>query len=231
MGPVTPLDTLLFAALPYAALLVFFIGTIMRYRQRPFSFSSLSSQFLENKQHFWAEVPFHYGILVVLAGHVTAFLFPRAILGWDAQPVRLIALEVTGVAFATLAFVGIVNVVVRRLANARCRVTTSVADWVVYALLVNQIGTGLHNAVSIPWGSAWFATLASPYLWSIATFSPEPGWMAAMPWTVQLHVTGLWVLLAVFPFTRLVHILVVPNPYLWRRPQVVRWYGIHRERV
>jgi hypothetical protein len=22
-----------------------------------------------------------------------------------------------------------------------------------------------------------------------------------------------------------VHVLVVPNPYLWRKPQVVRWYG------
>ncbi|MFQ6610595.1 MAG: respiratory nitrate reductase subunit gamma [Fidelibacterota bacterium] len=26
-----------------------------------------------------------------------------------------------------------------------------------------------------------------------------------------------------FPFSRLVHVLVVPNPYLWRRPQLVRW--------
>jgi hypothetical protein len=22
-----------------------------------------------------------------------------------------------------------------------------------------------------------------------------------------------------------VHVLVVPNPYLWRKPQVVRWYA------
>ena len=22
-----------------------------------------------------------------------------------------------------------------------------------------------------------------------------------------------------------VHVLVIPNPYLWRKPQVVRWYG------
>jgi nitrate reductase gamma subunit len=35
-------------------------------------------------------------------------------------------------------------------------------------------------------------------------------------------------IVAYFPFTRLVHILVVPNPYLWRRTQVARWYGIRR---
>jgi nitrate reductase gamma subunit len=38
-------------------------------------------------------------------------------------------------------------------------------------------------------------------------------------------VAGTWLLLALFPFSKLVHVLVVPNPYLWRAPQVVRWYG------
>ena len=35
---------------------------------------------------------------------------------------------------------------------------------------------------------------------------------------------GMFLLIAFFPFTRLVHVLVVPNMYLWRRTQVVRWY-------
>jgi nitrate reductase gamma subunit len=34
-----------------------------------------------------------------------------------------------------------------------------------------------------------------------------------------------FVLIGIFPFSRLVHILVVPNQYLWRKRQVVRWYG------
>jgi len=33
-----------------------------------------------------------------------------------------------------------------------------------------------------------------------------------------------YTLIAVAPFTRLVHILVTPNPYFWRKNQVVRWY-------
>ena len=44
-----------------------------------------------------------------------------------------------------------------------------------------------------------------------------------MPDMVKIHMTGNWVLIGVFPFTRLVHILVVPNMYLWRKTQVVRW--------
>ena len=35
----------------------------------------------------------------------------------------------------------------------------------------------------------------------------------------------LFLTIGFFPFTRLVHLLVVPNPYLWRKTQVVRWYG------
>jgi nitrate reductase gamma subunit len=224
----TALDLLLFVAMPYVSLVVFFGGTVLRYRRRPFTYSSLSSQFLENRHHFWAQVPFHYGILVVLAGHVLAFLVPRSILAWNAVPLRLYLLEVTGLAFGLLAFVGIVNIVLRRLRNPKSRVVTSPADWVLYGLLFLQIGTGLHIAVSNTWGSSWFAAVLSPYLWSLVRLAPDVALVAPMPLTVKLHVAGLWALLAYFPFTRLVHVLVVPNPYLWRRPQVVRWYGLRR---
>ena len=56
-------DGLCFIVFPYLAMFVFFLGTIMRYRKAPFTYSSFSSQFLENKQHFWGLVPFHYGIV------------------------------------------------------------------------------------------------------------------------------------------------------------------------
>ena len=222
----TPLDGVLFVAFPYVALVLFFVGTILRYRLRPFSYSSLSSQFLENRHHFWAEVPFHYGILVVLAGHVVAFLLPRELLAWNSVPVRLYVLEASALAFGILAFVGIINIVVRRLKSPKSKRVTTAVDWVLYGMLSVQIATGLHIAVSNTWGSSWFAAVLTPYLWSLAKFSPDPSFVAAMPVTVKAHIVGLWVLLAYFPFTRLVHVLVVPNPYLWRRPQVVRWYGV-----
>ena len=63
----TYLNPLLFGVLPYVSVIVFILMTIIRYRSRTFSYSSLSSQFLENRLHFWAVVPFHYGILTVLA--------------------------------------------------------------------------------------------------------------------------------------------------------------------
>jgi nitrate reductase gamma subunit len=104
------------------------------------------------------------------------------------------------------------------------RLGTGWLDWVVYVLLLAQIATGVALAVRYPAGSSWFAAAASPDLWSLARLQPDVTLAAAMPLLVRAHIVGAWLLVAVFPFSRLVHVLAVPIPYLWRRPQVVRWY-------
>lgn len=219
-------DLFLFGVLPYIALALFFIGTIARYRDRyaRFAFSSLSSQFLENRQHFWGLVPFHYGIIVVLLGHLVAFLVPRQILLWNSQPLRLYILEVSALAFGVLTVVGLAAAIARRLSVKALLRVTNRRDWVVLALLLVQTVTGVWVALAYRWGSSWFAATAAPYLWSIFSFNPNLTAMSVMPWLVKLHVITAWLCVAFVPFSRLVHVLVAPLPYLWRRPQVVRWY-------
>lgn len=215
----------MFVALPYVCLFTFFLMTIYRYRMQSFSYSSLSSQFLENKHHFWAVVPFHYGILVVTAGHLVAFLIPRTLLAWNSHPLRLYVLEITALAFGLLTFIGLIGVIVRRMSNSKVRIVTSPTDWILFAMLLIQTGSGISNALVYPWGSSWFATSMAPYLWSILKLSPDVTFVTAMPWMIKLHVVLAFLTIGFFPFTRLVHVLVIPNPYLWRKPQVVRWYG------
>ena len=226
MTPASPLDLVLLGVLPYVALVTFFITTIGRYRNRVtrFAYSSLSSQFLENRQHFWGLVPFHYGIIVVLLGHLVALLVPRSILVWNSHPLRLYILEVAALAFGALTLVGLVAAIVRRVSvTALLRVTTR-GDWVVLGLLLVQAVTGVGVAMFYPWGSSWYAAAAAPYLWSVFSLDPAVGVMAVMPWLVKIHVINAWLLVGVAPFSRLIHVLVAPVPYLWRRPQVVRWY-------
>lgn len=218
------LDALLFAVLPYMAFFTFFLVTIQRYRQRTFTYSSLSSQFLENQRHFWSLVPFHYGILVVLAGHVVAFLFPRQLLAFNSVPIRLYILEVSALVFGLLTVIGLVASIVRRASDPKIRGVTAVSDWILYAMLLLQVVGGVYVAVFHPWGSSWFAASVSPYLWSLLTLNPDFTSISAMPWSVKLHIVNAYAVIGFFPFTRLVHVLVVPNPYLWRKPQVVRWY-------
>lgn len=223
------LDQVLFAVLPYVAVFTLILMTIQRYRAQSFTYSSLSSQFLENRQHFWGMVPFHYGILAVIAGHVIAFLIPRQILVWNSHPLRLFILELSALIFALMTLIGLLGAMVRRWSNPKIRVVTSTSDWIVYLLLFVQIISGIWVAVFYPWGSSWFATSATPYLWSLVKLNPDITYVSSMPHMVKLHIINAFLLIGFFPFTRLVHILVIPNPYLWRKPQVVRWYGMPKE--
>jgi nitrate reductase gamma subunit len=222
-------NQLFFIVCPYMAMLIFFLGTIMRYHKAPYTYSSLSSQFLENQRHFWGLVPFHYGIVAVLIGHIVAFLMPRQILEWDSRPLRLYILEISALIFGLLTVVGLTGAIARRLTVLKVRAVTNGFDWVVLGLLLVQTFSGVYVAVFHPWGSAWFAAAVSPYLWSLVRFNPDLGYMAMMPLGVKLHIVLAYAIIGIAPFTRLVHILVVPNPYLWRRPQVVRWYRAPKE--
>ena len=217
------LDIFLFAVLPYVALASIVVVSYLRYKMQRFSYSSLSSQFLENRSHFWALVPFHYGIIVVLLGHLVAFLIPRSILIWNAQPARLFVLEVSALIFAILALAGIVGAMVRRNSDSKAAIVTTQTDWILNILLLIQIFTGIIIAVFMSWGSSWFASSASPYLWSLVTLSPELSYIITMPFFVKLHIVVAFVILGFFPFTRLVHILVTPLHYFNRQTQVVRW--------
>jgi nitrate reductase gamma subunit len=217
------LDLLLFIVLPYAAVALSVAGTIERYHRHSFSVTSLSSQFFENRRHFWGVMPFHLGILTVLAAHLVWFLAPRLVLSWNRSPTRLHALEIVMLAAGVSALAGLVVAVVRRGADAKLRKVTSVWDWLVYALLAGQLLVGVLVALRYSWGTSWFAAIVSPYLWSLVRLNPDAAAIGALPWLVQAHVVGAYLLVAVFPYSRLVHVFATPNPYLWRPPQVVRW--------
>lgn len=217
------MDKFLFGILPYLSVSILIIVSILRYRLHRFSFSSLSSQFLENRVHFWAMVPFHYGLIVVLLGHVMAFLIPRQILMWNAHPLRLFILETTALAFGLLTLVGIVGVMFRRGVHSKVRITTNVTDWILYVLLFLQIVSGIGVSIFMNWGASWFASSMSPYLWSLVKLEPEINFVSPMPFLVKFHIVTAYLTLLIFPLTRLVHILVVPLHYFVRQFQVVRW--------
>ncbi|TAK57773.1 MAG: respiratory nitrate reductase subunit gamma [Bacteroidetes bacterium] len=219
------LDQVLFIVLPYVSFALFLLISIRRYIRETFTFSSLSSQFLENKHHFWGLIPFHYGIITILTGHLIGFLIPREVLLWNSIPFRLYVLELTAFVAAVLTLTGLISIIIRRISVPKMKMVTSVADWILFGIFIFQIVTGIYMAIFHSWGSSWFAVTAVPYLVSLFTLSPDITFITAMPWMVKFHIISAYLIIAFFPFTRLVHALVIPNPYLWRKPQVVRWYG------
>lgn len=212
-----------FIALPYVAIIIFVIGTIYRYRETKFKYSSISSQFFETRMLYWGSVPFHYGIIFLFFGHLTAFLIPRYVLLWNQQPLRLAILEITAFVAAILTFLGLINLFYRRLKNPYVRKVTNYADIILEILLLTEIFLGLWVAYSYRWGSTWFAVVLSPYLKSIFEFNPKTDAIVMLPLVVQLHIIFAFLILLIIPFTRLVHLLVFPLSYLWRPYQKVIW--------
>lgn len=208
---------------PYVAVATMIVVTIYRYFSDRFSFSSLSSQFLEERKLFWGSVPWHYGIIIILLGHLIGFLFPRGVTAFNGVPIRLYILEASALTFGILTLFGLVSLVIRRTTNTRIRAVTSSMDVVILIMLLAQVVTGLYIALFDRWGSAWYVSTAVPYLWSLVKFNPETELLTSLPLMVKLHVINAFAILAVYPFTRLVHITTFPLTYIWRPYQVVIW--------
>jgi len=217
------LDIMLFAVFPYVSVAMAVVVGLYRLFVRNYTFLTFSSQFLEHRRHFWGMIPWHIGIITILAAHTLAFLFPDQ---WDAliSPIHVLQiLETIGLALGISTVVGLAVLFYRRLSDARARAVTRGAYWILGVVLFPQVATGLYIAFVERWGSAWFVASAAPWLWSLVLLQPQVDYVADLPTLVQLHFLGGFLLLAMFSFTRLPHFLVFPMRYLWRPFQLVIW--------
>lgn len=222
------IQSFLLVGLPYAAVLVCVLGSIWRFRSKRFSYSALSSQFLEDRQLLWGSGPWHVGIFVVLAGHAVAFLVPGVWASLVSNRAFLIGVEVVGMAAAFLAIFGLAILALRRLRNGRVQAVTTTVDLAVLGILLVQVVLGLLTAVMHRWGASWSTGTAAPYLWSLVTLQPDPALVADLPPLVQAHMALAWVLLLLVPFSRLVHLFSIPILYVFRAPLVFVWANPRR---
>ena len=212
-----------FIGLPYAALLMFLVGSIVRYRMQPFSVSSLSSQIFESRILYWGSHAFHIGIVALFFGHLIGFLLPKGVIAFTGQPARLLIIEISAFAFGLLSLFGIITLIIRRISSLKLLAVTTKMDIVVYALILAQVISGLWIAYFDRWGSAWFAISLAPYLKSIFFLNPNFEAVAAMPLSIKFHIASAFVFIAMVPFTRLMHFLVFPFTYITRAYQYVIW--------
>ena len=215
-------ELFLFGVFPYAAFAVAGVGVAAR-RRYPMTLGTRSSEFLEKKVRCWGSVPWHYAILLILGGHLVATVAPGAWGALVADPRRLVALEIAGTALGLWATFAVALLVIRRIATPRLRVVTSWVDWVVLALLLAQVATGVWVSITLRWGSVWFLHTAAPWLSSLFSLAPRVDLASVLPAVAKVHAVGAFVLVALLPFSRLVHALSVPLGYLWRPFQVVVW--------
>lgn len=220
------LDVLLFLILPYAALTSFVLGHIWRYRRDQFTITSRSTQLLERRWLRPGSLLFHVGMLAVLAGHVGGILVPASLterLGVSDDLYHQTAVA-AGTAAGTAMAVGFVILLVRRMAVPEVRITTTRSDWIAEGLLAVVIALGMWATVAVNLLGAGYDYRAtvSPWFRSLFTLDPDTVLIAGAPMVYRLHVIAAWLLLALWPYTRLVHAWSVPVGYLTRSPILYR---------
>ncbi|SEA74816.1 nitrate reductase gamma subunit [Desulfuromusa kysingii] len=218
------MDLILFGVFPYVAMTLAIAVGFYRYCFDRYSYSSQSSQFLESRTLFWGSVPWHYAILLILSAHLLAFLFPSLWGSLLGAPGRLYLLEITGIALGVVTTIAMLVLLLRRASNARVNVVTTTIDWVLLISLLLQVITGVYIAITMRWGGFWYVHTVTPWLWSLVSFSPKIDFLVNMPFVVKLHAVNAFFLVALFPFSRLVHVVSIPLAYVTRPYQLVIWY-------
>ncbi|MFW5881975.1 MAG: respiratory nitrate reductase subunit gamma [Roseicyclus sp.] len=221
----------LFGLFPYIALGVGIMGSIARYDRDPFTWKSSSSQLLRRKQLILGSILFHVGVLVIFFGHLIGLLTPIWI--FDAMGVshgakQLLAVLGGGVA-GVLALAGGLILFHRRWTDPRIRVTSSFWDNAILLMLIAQLVLGLATIfVSLEHLDGHEMTKFMAWAQGIFTFDfAAAGYIAEVHWLFKAHITLGLLIILVFPFTRLVHMvsgMAAPFRYLLTRPgyQIVR---------
>jgi nitrate reductase gamma subunit len=224
------LDSLIFLALPYAALALLIFVVPYRYLTNRLTWTTFSSQFLERKTLYWGAMAWHFGIIIVLLAHLTGFLVPRVVEALLANQTFFLALENVSLGLGLLALFGSIVLLFRRGTAERLKPVTGIADWAILIILAIQAATGLYISIYVRWGYQWYHYTAVPYLYSLLTFRPQIEYVSDFPLFFKLHVAGAFIIIGLLPFTKLVHLLYLPVGFLKDPPILYRWLIHPKER-
>lgn len=220
------IDYFLFQIFPYIAIIIFLLGSILRFDRDPYSWRSKSSQLLRRKQLIIGSILFHLGILVILAGHAVGLLTPIAVfdaLGISHGAKQILAITAGGIA-GVFCFIGLLMLLHRRLFDPRIRINGSFADIMVLVLLLAQLTLGMLTIpVSMHHLDGHEMVKFMEWAQHIVTFRGGAyEYIADVALVFKAHITLGLFLLVIFPFTRLVHALSAPVGYIFRPYQIVR---------
>ena len=220
------LQIFLFGVYPYVALTIAIIGTWVRFDLSQYSWKTGSTQMLRSKNMRLASNLFHVGIIVVLLGHLFGMLTPHFLYDRfiSAGHKQILAVVVGGIA-GVFCWFGLDMLMWRRFTDDRISHTSSFSDKLVLVLLFIQLNLGLLSIfTSVKHLDGYTMMNLAGWAQDITILRP---WQAAArieqtDLIYQLHMALGITLIAIFPFTRLIHIISAPIWYFGRRYQIVR---------
>ncbi|HLU58625.1 MAG TPA: respiratory nitrate reductase subunit gamma [Pseudonocardia sp.] len=218
------LDVLLWGVLPYVMIAILVLGTVWRYRYDKFGWTTRSSELYESRLLRIGSPLFHFGLLVVIIGHVIGLVIPKSwtdAVGLPEEAYHAQALVLGAIAgFCTLVGVGIL--VYRRRTTGPVFMATTKNDKAMYVVLVAAIVAGLATTLLGAAGGEEhnYRLTVAPWFRSLFVLQPDIAAMADSGLAFQIHTLIGMLLFAIWPFTRLVHAFTAPIPYLFR-PYIV----------
>lgn len=214
------IEQFLWVIFPYLCIVIFIVGHIFRYRYDQFGWTAKSSEFIEKKQLMIGSFLFHIGIIPVFLGHVSGLGIPKTwtrAVGVSDHVYHAGAVWIGGF-FGIITFLGMFILTWRRFTIKTVRQLSSTSDLIVNTLLLFIVFIGVYSSLvtnNIVVGfdyrdsiSVWFRTLLIG--------RPNALIMSGVPVAFKLHILSGFLIFAMWPFTRLVHVWSVPLNYVGR---------------
>nr|QCB64996.1 nitrate reductase gamma subunit [uncultured bacterium] len=219
-------DTLLFEYLPYASLAVLFFGIVTRFVFFNKSIQATSTQLIDNSMSLKVgSFLWHYGIVFVLLGHIFGLLTPMWMYDWFMTPAfkRMLAISL-GSTFGLMALCGLMILTVRRFCNPNVSANSTFQDKYILLWLMVQIILGLSSTACSAVGSLANYLDFDSWAQGLVTFKPDAWeYIAGVKLVYKLHIVNGFLIFFAFPYSKLVHFLVFPAQFLWRKGQQIVW--------
>ncbi len=211
------INNLLFTYLPHIAFAVFWFGLITRIIYANKSIQARSTQLLADSRIRPGSNLFHAGILAVLLGHFTLFIPEKLYhLIMTTETKRLIALSM-GSLFGVMASIGMVLLVYRRFFVTSVKKTSSFHDYFIIILLLAEAALGLISVATTAQGTVEQYSALGVWAQKVITFQPDAGAVIASHSIIyKIHIFIGLVIIMIFPYTKLMHMLVMPLVYFFK---------------
>lgn len=211
------INNFLFTYFPHIAFAVFWFGLITRIMLANKGMQAKSTQLFSDKYVRLGSNLFHYGIILVFFGHLTLFL-PES---WyhllmTTETKRTIAL-IAGSIFGTVTVAGMVILLVRRYSSPRVKYNSNFHDYFILFLLMIETSLGLSAIAGTAATSVEQYAALGEWAQAIITFQPDAGAIiASHAIQYKIHIVVGLLIFMIFPYTKLMHMLVLPLAYFFR---------------
>ncbi|MBT0571132.1 respiratory nitrate reductase subunit gamma [Curvibacter sp. CHRR-16] len=205
----TYLDNFLFGIYPYICLIIFLLGSLLRFDRDQYTWKSDSSQLLRSGQLRWGSNLFHLGVLFLFFGHTVGMLTPHFVYeSFISAGAKQLVAMVSGGLFGLLGWLGVSILLHRRLSDVRIRCNSKASDIVLLVLLWIQLALGLATIpLSAQHLDGSMMVKLAEWAQRIVTFRADaPALLAQASWVFKAHMFLGMSIFLVFPFTRLVHV-------------------------